>query len=57
MAPVTDVEAKPTWTAALKAAAKLAREYADERQADGDPEGAGVIRDLAAAILRIKAPK
>lgn len=33
---------------------RLALEHARDREADGDPEGAGVIRDLAAAIKRIR---
>lgn len=35
-------------------AARLAREAAREREACGDPEGAGVIRDLANEISRIR---
>lgn len=35
-------------------AAQLAREAANQREADGDPEGAGVIRDLAASIDKIR---
>lgn len=33
---------------------RLALDAARERAADGDPEGAGVIRDLAASIKRIR---
>lgn len=33
---------------------RLALECAREREKDGDPEGAGVIRDLAASIKRIR---
>ena len=32
---------------------RLALNVARERESDGDPEGAGVIRDLAASIKRI----
>ena len=35
-------------------AATLAREAARDREADGDPEGAGVLRDLADRIGRIR---
>lgn len=35
-------------------AVRLARIAASEREKDGDPEGAGVIRDLAASISKIK---
>jgi len=35
-------------------AASLARDAARDREADGDPEGAGVLRDLAARIDRIR---
>lgn len=35
-------------------AVALAREAADQRFRDGDPEGADVIRDLAKAIGRIQ---
>ncbi len=35
-------------------AVAMARRWARDRMADGDPEGAGVIRDLADAIARIK---
>lgn len=35
-------------------AAQLARNAAVEREKDGDPEGAGVIRDLAADIEKIR---
>lgn len=35
-------------------ASALARYYAEEREREGDPEGAGVLRDLAAAINKIK---
>ena len=34
-------------------AAQLARDFAEERDRDGDPEGAGVLRDLADAIEAI----
>lgn len=33
---------------------RLALDAARERMSDGDPEGAGVIRDLAASIKRIR---
>lgn len=35
-------------------AVRIARAWARDRAADGDPEGAGVIRDLADRIARIK---
>lgn len=35
-------------------AVRLARAEAREREMTGDPEGAGVLRDLAAAIRRIR---
>ncbi len=35
-------------------AVRIARQWARDRHADGDPEGAGVIRDLADSIARIK---
>ncbi len=34
-------------------AVRLARQYAEEREETGDPEGAEVIRDLARAISKI----
>lgn len=36
------------------AAARRARVAADDRERDGDPEGAGVLRDLAREISRIR---
>jgi hypothetical protein len=36
-----------------KEAYGMARDAADEREKEGDPEGAGVIRDLAQAIKAI----
>lgn len=35
-------------------AEEIAREWARDREAEGDPEGAGVIRDLADRIGRIR---
>lgn len=35
-------------------AAELALEAAQQREQDGDPEGADVLRDLAAQIRRIR---
>ncbi len=43
-----------TATEIRREAAALAREYAREHLRDGDPEGAGVMRDLTQAIARIK---
>jgi hypothetical protein len=40
-----------------KEAARMAREYAEERDDTGDPEGAEEFRDLARAIERIKINK
>lgn len=31
----------------------LAREWSDDRERDGDPEGAGVLHDLADRIAKI----
>lgn len=41
----------------IEKCAALAGEAAKERFADGDPEGAGVIEDLAAAIRALGAEK
>lgn len=38
-------------------AAQLARLWADEREATGDPEGAGEMRALASQIARIRLTK
>lgn len=40
-----------------KQAASLARDHARDRENMGDPEGAGAMRDLAAAIGRIRLPE
>jgi hypothetical protein len=42
-----------TASAVRREAANLAMEAARQRDRDGDPEGAGVLRDLAQAIRAI----